>query len=101
MSNNGQQIHHTITNRIKGTQQDSWEFVCPICGYQARYTTHTDHNDHQFELLNVGDPQVRHASNHTQATSLEPSNDDEVWLTPDVRQQMEELLRDIDMGDWA
>lgn len=99
MSENGQQIHHTITNRIGNTQQDSWEFVCPHCGYRARYTEYADHQGHQFELLNVGDPQVRHASNHTQRTSFEPLNDD-AWLTPDVRQQMEELLKDVDMGDW-
>jgi hypothetical protein len=57
---------------------------------------HAGHNGHQFEIVHVGDPQARHASNHTQ---VQPITDDEDWLTPELRQQMEELLKDVDMGN--
>jgi hypothetical protein len=92
MSNNSSQVHHTITNRTK----NSWVFVCPTCGYKARYNTESRQNEPQLEILQIGDPQARHASNHAQVSIT----DDEAWLTPKLRQQMEELLKDVDMGDW-
>ena len=92
MSINNSSVHHTITNRT----HDSWIFVCPTCGYKARYTTQTSRNGPQLEILQNGDSHVRHASNHVQVRLA----DDEAWLTPELRQQMEELLQDVDMGDW-
>ena len=91
MVTNNSSVHHTITHQ----NQDSWEFSCPICGYRARYNAHPRHHTQQLEILQVGDPQARHVSNHLQIRVA----DDEAWLTPELRQQMEELLQDVNMGD--
>jgi len=91
MTTNNSAIHHTITNRSR----DNWEFECPTCGYRARYNPHLRHQTQQLKILNVGDPQARHISNHVHVRVA----DDEAWLTPELRQQMEELLKDVDMGD--
>ena len=55
-----------------------------------------------YEVLNGGDPQARHTSNHVHITPPgiwpEPAPDgNESWLTPELRQQMEDLLRDVDI----
>ncbi len=57
----------------------------------------------------IGDPQARHISNQAQGqlvkawavAVINEDDDDEAWLTPELRQQMEELLKDVDMGDWG
>jgi hypothetical protein len=104
MPTNNPHIHHTITQRTQAEGQDGWEFVCPICGYRARYRSQDNFGTQQFEILQVGDPQARHTSNHTPVRSVQPwhtemTNVDESWLTDDVRRQMEDLLDDVDMGD--
>lgn len=96
-------VHQTTTNRIWDAEGVCWEFVCLTCGYQARYVAQPTNGSQQFEILSVGDPQARHTGNHVHVTPTvswpEPAPDgDESWLTPELRRQMEELLRDIDMG---
>jgi hypothetical protein len=101
MPTNYPQVHHTITHRTQAEGQDGWEFVCPICGYRARYRSKGSFGTQQLEILQIGDPQARHTSNHTSAGPLqtEMGNIDESWLTDEIRQQMEDLLDDVDMGD--
>jgi hypothetical protein len=43
-------------------------------------------------VLNQGDPLVRHRN------SFASEEKEETWLTPALRQQMENLLQDVDMG---
>lgn len=102
-------IHHTITKRVRHGQQEGWEFECPICGYRARYTTRFQSGSPQLEILHIGDAQARHLSDQVQIKWNEArpvqvrdveDDDDETWLTPELRQQMEELLKDVNMGDW-
>ena len=109
MSINNSSIHQTVAKRLQAPGQNGWEFVCPTCGYQVRYVVHNGSGASQLEILQIGDPQVRHAGNHISTRSfvpqpinpIEDENDgDETWLTPELRQQMENLLTDIDMGDW-
>ncbi len=99
-------IHHTITRKVHGAQQDGWEFECPICGYRARYITPLQSGTSQLEILHIGDAQARHLSDKVQTRWDEArpvqavDNDDEAWLTPELRQQMEALLEDVNMDDW-
>jgi hypothetical protein len=100
-------IHRTVTHRI---HEYGWEFVCPTCGYRARFTSPPTFGRQQLEILNIGDFQARHVSSDwpVRQTSSRPvrvveaemqDDDDEAWLTPELRQQMEELLADVDLGD--
>ena len=97
-------IHQTTTNVIQNTEHGGWEFACPTCGYRARYLTPAQHEP-QLEILNLGDPNARHTSNHVPIRPVEDwpvsASDDvrEAWLTPELRRQMEDLLTDVDMGD--
>jgi hypothetical protein len=62
-----------------------------------------------LEIINIGDPRARHVSQEwpvvRQAKArpirilMAENEGDEDWLTPELRQQMENLLRDVDMGD--
>ena len=99
-------IHHTITRRVHSAQQDRWEFECPICGYRVRYITQLRSGTSQLEILHIGDAQARHLSDKVQTSRGEArpvqvmDDEDEAWLTPELRQQMEALLEDVNMGDW-
>lgn len=104
MSTNNPTIHQTTTNRIQDAERGGWEFVCPTCGYHVRYIQPVKQAQ-QLEILDLGDPQARHTSNHVPVRPIEDwpvsAGDDvhEAWLTPELRQQMEDLLTDVDMGD--
>jgi hypothetical protein len=104
MSIDNSPIHHTATNRFQDAERVGWEFVCPTCEYRVRFIVHAKHVP-QLEILDPGDPQARHTSNHVPVRPIEDwpvtASDDahEAWLTPELRQQMEDLLTDVDMGD--
>ena len=102
MSTDDLSIHHTLTTTLQhDANQTSWEFVCPACDHRARYTIHRDEGRQRFEILHPGNPQARHSSNHVQIGQFQAAdNDQESWLTPELRQQMEDLLSDVDLGDW-
>jgi hypothetical protein len=101
-------IHHTITRKVRRGQQDGWEFECPICGYRALYIPQFQAGSPQLEILRIGDAQARHLSNQPQMNRsmarpvqvMDVDDEDEAWLTPELRQQMEDLLQDVNMGDW-
>lgn len=109
MSNYNQAVHHTTTKKVASAGRVGWEFECPICGYRARYISPSASGPQQLEILYIGDPQARHMSNQAQGQPVKAwavavineDDDDEAWLTPELRQQMEELLKDVDMGDWG
>ena len=107
MLDNGPSTHHTITRKIRSEQQNEWEFECPICGYRVRYIAPLHSNSSQLEILHIGDAQARHLSDHVQRSGsaagptqvMDDDHNDEAWLTPELRQQMEDLLKDVNMGD--
>ena len=100
-------IHHTITSKVRRGQQHGWEFECPICGYRALYIAQLQACSPQLEILDIGDAQARHLSSQPQigwgaarpVQVMDIDDDDEAWLTPELRQQMEDLLKDVNMGD--
>jgi hypothetical protein len=109
MLTNEPSIHHTITKKVRRGQQDGWEFECPICGYRALYIAQLQAGSPQLEILHIGDAQARHLSNQPRTSwgmarpvqvMADDDDDDETWLTPELRQQMEDLLQDVNMGDW-
>lgn len=106
MSTQSTPLHHTVTTRIQNDDQELWEFTCPTCGYRAHYFIPNDDSAPYIKVISVGNPKARHTSNCSQSTSVKshPSivePDSEAWLTPQLRQQMEELLKDVDMGDFG
>ena len=107
METYNQQTHQTITQIVRDGVHEGWEFVCPICGYRARYMSRPQPGRQHLEILSIGDPQARHVSRQTPATQVKvqsidlTENDiDESWLTPELRRQWEELLSDVSMGEW-
>jgi hypothetical protein len=108
MSSNDLLVHHTVTSKIQDAAQNGWEFRCPTCGYRARYFAHPRPGAPQLEILHPGNRQARHLSNSTPGNSIPKlgtnvieNEGDESWLTPKLRQQMEDLLKDVNMDDWA
>jgi hypothetical protein len=104
MSTDNLSIHQTATQRLQVATGHVWEFVCPTCGYRAHYTEDAEEGRQHFKVVAQGDPQARHTNN---PVPIEPFRlgpelyDDEPWLTPELRRQMEELLLDVDMDDWV
>ncbi len=104
MLTNKPTIHQTTTNRIHNAERGGWEFACPTCSYRVRFIMHTRH-EQRLEIIDLGDPEARHTSNHVPVRPMEDwpvsESDDlhEAWLTPELRQQIEDLLTDVDMGD--
>ena len=103
-------LHHTITTRLHDSEQDAWEFVCPTCGYRARYFVPNGDSPPYLKVISPGNPKARHTSNCSRSTSVKSQprvienhieNDDDVRDTPQMRQQIEELLKDVDMGDFG
>lgn len=109
MSANTPIIHQTHVNRISNPESDTWEFVCPTCGYQARYHTQNGQGPRQFQVLHIGDSQARHVSGHeppsspgsVSADASAVAGDDEIetWLTPELRQQLADILENVDLSD--
>ena len=107
MSENNPIIHHTHVNRISNSESDTWEFVCPTCGYQARYHTQNGQKSRQFQVLHIGEPQARHISSHERSGSpgggsvkvVAGDDDVETWLTPELRQQLADILENVDLSD--
>lgn len=110
MLSNEPLIHRTITRKVRDGQQAGWEFECPICGYRARYIARFHASSPQLEILHIGDTQARHLSDQVQmkwtehqpvrVMEIDENDVDETWLTPQLRQQMEDLLKDVNMDDW-
>jgi len=106
-------VHQTKTNRIFTAEIEGWEFSCHLCGYKAQYITNA--GEHILEVLSAGDPHVRHMSSPVydmarddgMAWSAEPytvdedlpDSDDEVWLPPQIEQQLIEILSRFDGGE--
>ena len=111
MSNNHLSIHQTITLAVSESDGGGWEFYCPSCGYRARYTYGSGGDVSRLNILNIGDPQVRHVSEPVQVEPRQEQDaptvsenaklsgpEDEVWLPPYLVQQLEEILSKFDLG---
>lgn len=110
MSNNHLSIHQTITLAVSESDGGGWEFYCPSCGYRARYTYGSGVDINRLNILNIGDPQVRHVSEPVQADPF-PEQDlpakpgeeklsgeeDEAWMPSYLVQQLEEILSKFDL----
>ena len=87
-------VHHTIACRAETENADPnaqvWEFNCPYCSYRASYTKLSPVVS-SLSVWNAGDPLVRHRNR------LASEEKEETWLTPILRQQMENLLQDVKM----
>lgn len=110
MSSYEQPIHEILTYSVRYGQHQGWEFICPTCGYHARYVRHTLSGRQQLQVLSLGDPFARHTTSsevsfpqpqvQVRTIDLSENDIDESWLTQEIRQQWEELLADVDMGAW-
>jgi hypothetical protein len=114
MSNNNFSTHLTATHRVSKRGISGWEFVCPECGYHARYWERTQPGLQNLEILNTGDPDARHTSSSPLVSSCEWEIDplmegiedfpedpvvaaeEESWLTPELRMQLENIVKAFD-----
>jgi hypothetical protein len=62
MFNDDRDIHYTVAKRILDEEGRGWEFYCQICGYRARYIIGPTQNLRKMEILDIGNPLVRHSS---------------------------------------
>lgn len=88
-------VHHTIASRAETENMNSnaqiWEFNCPYCNYRATYTKLSTVVS-SLSILDAGDPLVRHRN------TFASEEKEETWLTAALRQQMENLLEDVNVG---
>ncbi len=62
MFNDDRDVHYTVAKRILDDEGRGWEFYCQICGYRARYIIGAAQNFRKMEILEIGNPLVRHSS---------------------------------------
>ncbi len=118
MSKEDLNMHNTITTLVLGEEGIGWEFTCENCGYHARYIVNNHPGPYNLEILDPGDPNVRHKSDlpmmnaseesaiaedasapvSSGDTALKPEEilDDESWLTPEIREKLEAIVKKLD-----
>lgn len=118
MSKEDLNMHNTITTLVLGEEGIGWEFTCENCDYHARYIVNNHQGPYHLEILDPGDPNVRHKSdlpmmnsseedalgavNRTPMaqgdTALSPEEvlDDEAWITPEIREKLEAIVKKLD-----
>ena len=98
-------LHKTETIPIDAQAGNEWELVCYECSFRARYTQDLKHGANRLEILEIGNPQARHTGNqgstrvHLQldhGPALRQHDNEEAWLTPDLRQRLSEILQGLD-----
>jgi hypothetical protein len=96
------QVHYTITERIERENGSGWEFTCQQCSYRARYIHFPEHGKQTLEIIDIGDPTARHTNNahrefigeDLQGQDNLPGilEDEDSWLTPELREQIDAIL---------
>ena len=98
-------LHKTETIPIDAQTGNEWELVCYECNFRARFTQDLNQGANRLEILDIGDTQARHSGNQGSATVLpqldygsgrRQRDDEEGWLTPELRQQLSEILQGLD-----
>jgi hypothetical protein len=92
------ELHRTNARMIREDAKE-WEFTCDKCSYLAIYTVHFPWRDcFVLKTIDYGDLQAIHLNDVLRCRKAgEPPNDDESWLTPELRKQIEDI---IDKFDW-
>jgi hypothetical protein len=98
-------LHKTEAVPIDAQAGNVWELVCCECNFRARYTQSQNDEANRLEILDIGDPQARHAGNqgsakinpeHVHGSLRRRSDDEETWLTPELRQKLSQILQGLD-----
>jgi hypothetical protein len=101
-------IHHTEINKIHNGEEEGWEFLCHNCGYRARFTVDRT-GTQRLEIIFIGDPSARHISHEALEETYVMQEDclctpddagssdifyedEEAWLTPELRAQVEKII---------
>lgn len=107
-----QLIHHLVTSRLQHADEYGWEFSCTECTYRAQYRIIEDTDQLEFAIIDIGDSNARHMSRamspgyaaaDPEGGPVYPVSDSadrddpagEEWLTPALREQIEQILRDL------
>ena len=98
-------LHKTETIPIDAQAGEEWELVCYECGFRARYKQDRKNGANRLEILDFGDTQARHAGNqqaapghfpHNHGSAMRQPDNEEAWLTPELRQKLSEILQGLD-----
>ena len=96
MFNPNQTIHHTAVKNITGAEGQGWEFHCSDCTFQMRYYLPECSEGARLEVVSLGDIYARHLSEIACLVSGRDEFVEEAWLTPDIRQTIEGILKNLD-----
>jgi hypothetical protein len=98
-------LHKIKTVPIAAHAGNEWELVCYECTFRARFTRDINHGANRLEILDVGDPLVRHTGTHGSATELCGIEHETIrrrraaeaaWLTPELREKLSDILQALD-----
>lgn len=97
MLNPNRTIHHTTVQQILGAAGEGWEFHCDECNFLMRYYLPECSQAAQLEVISMGDVNARHLSAAASLMSGRgESIEEEAWLTPEIRQTIEAILKKLD-----
>ena len=96
MSNTLHSVHRTIVTQFTAAQWEGWEFICKECGFQMRYHLPECSEAAHLEVISLGDGSVRHLSEISSSLRAGDTANDEAWLTPELRQTIEEIFQRFD-----
>lgn len=87
-------VHRTIASRAETENinpgLEAWEFICPYCDYRAGYVRLSSTMG-ELTIWHQGDPMARHHNSYASEQK------EDAWLTPNLLQQMEALLEDLEL----
>ncbi len=115
-------IHFTIAHRVIDAFGEGWEFECDQCGYRARYRADPFTQGQRLEIIDIGDPTIRHVDDQSQIDPIYDAIDndridnqlsdpavpdavdfnegpidfDESWITPEIQSIFERILEKLD-----
>lgn len=97
MFNPNQTIHHTAVKPITGAEGEGWEFLCSDCAFQMRYYLPECSEGARLEVISLGDVFARHLSKTASLVSGRDKFAEDGWLTPDIRQTIEKIVKKLDV----
>lgn len=98
-------VHFTVAYLVN-EGINCWDFVCRECDYRARFSENPFGGPPRLEILQSGNNSVLHTSPEEESSFLGnqsvlgyDDDDEDAWLTPDLRDAIDEITRGFEAGD--